>query len=266
MGGSWIEDYIDDSDTITINAPANDAATRGGARGGRGSRGGRGGGRGGIIGDHQPGADPADKPVRGRASNQTRASNQPRASSQPRAPRQPRTLAESTMQLNTPTANLTADDMASAIPMPEPPTRRGGARRPEIPADQLVDAGAKYLVFLQQKGSKVPTGIATKIQFGNNAAAVKAKVEEGCIGKELRTELVLSCPQMDAVDLFQSVCSKYASKHIRHNWYNLKKEDLQEIHDAAVRNGCQASSEGRAKLTKAEIKTLELAGKKITIL
>jgi len=116
------------------------------------------------------------------------------------------------------------------------------------PLNPVKQTGYRFVFFMLQKGAKA-SEIPMKIGFTNNVPEEKAKLEQGNYN-DLRCELIIECEKMDADKLCDILQLKYNAKHKGRNWFLLSKKEVEDLGIALAK----LTTEGRAKLTKAEIK------------
>ena len=120
------------------------------------------------------------------------------------------------------------------------------------PLNPVKQTGYRFVFFMLQKGAKA-SEIPMKIGFTNNVPEEKAKLEQGNYN-DLRCELIIKCEKMDADKLCDILQLKYNAKHKGRNWFLLSKKEVEDLGIALAKKGFKLTTEGRAKLTKAEIK------------
>ena len=119
---------------------------------------------------------------------------------------------------------------------------------------QNISYGYKFVYFMLQKGAR-SLDIPMKIGYTNNVPEEKEKLQLGNI-HDLRCELIIECEKMNADKLYEIICKKYMNKHRTRSWYNLSKEEVSKLRDELISKDYKITTEGRAKLTKVELKKL----------
>ena len=114
--------------------------------------------------------------------------------------------------------------------------------------------GYKYVFLMHQKAARAPE-IPMKIGVSNNVSETRNQLQEGNI-TDFKCAIIIECKNMDGESVLHELRTNLSNKLVHRDWYKLSKQLVEQLQDHYTKKGYSTTTEGRAKLTKVEIKKL----------